>query len=147
MAEHTSERLVVAATPERCFAVVADVERYPEWVADIKEVHVESRDGEGRPETVTFRAAAFGRSTTYTLTYDYTGAPGSIRWVLKQGDLTARLDGAYRFSPHGELSTEVEYELMVELRVPIPGFVKRRAEGHILHAAIKELRERVETSG
>jgi hypothetical protein len=39
----------------------------------------------------------------------------------------------------------VRYELSVELRVPIPGFVKRRAEGHILHAAVRDLKTRVES--
>ncbi|MHB8328617.1 MAG: SRPBCC family protein, partial [Acidimicrobiales bacterium] len=51
--------MVVAAAPEQCFAVVSDVERYPEWAADIKQVIVASRDAEGRPAEVTFRAGAF----------------------------------------------------------------------------------------
>ena len=38
--EHTAQKLTIAGTPERCFAVVTDLERYPEWVADVKEVHV-----------------------------------------------------------------------------------------------------------
>ena len=59
--------MTVSASPERCFAVVADIERYPEWAADIKEIVVEERDDEGRPLVVTLRAAAFGRSTSYTL--------------------------------------------------------------------------------
>jgi hypothetical protein len=39
----------------------------------------------------------------------------------------------------------VTYTLVVDLKVPIPGFVKRRAEGHILHAAIRDLKSRVES--
>ena len=46
--EHTAERMVIAGSPERCFAVVTEVERYPEWVADLKQVHVLSRDELGR---------------------------------------------------------------------------------------------------
>ena len=82
MAELATERMVVAATPEQCFAVVSDIERYPEWAADIKQVVVERRDDEGRPAEATFRAGAFGRSTSYTLSYDFSKAspaswPGS----------------------------------------------------------------------
>ncbi len=143
--EHTAEKMVVAASPERCFAVVSDVERYPEWVADVKEVHVLERDGAGRATLVRYRAGAFGRSTSYVLAYDYTGAPAEISWVQKDGDITHRLDGRYRFEKSGDGGTEVRYELAVELRVPIPSFVKRRAEGHILHAAVRDLRARVES--
>jgi ribosome-associated toxin RatA of RatAB toxin-antitoxin module len=49
--------MVVEASPARCFEVVADIERYPEWVADLKEVHILESDDEGRPVVVSFRAA------------------------------------------------------------------------------------------
>jgi ribosome-associated toxin RatA of RatAB toxin-antitoxin module len=138
--------MVVAGTLARCFEVVTDVEHYPEWVADLKEVHVLSRDDAGRASLVSFRAGAFGRSTSYVLAYDYSGAPEEVSWVQKEGDLTNRLDGRYRFTATADGATEVSYELAVELRVPIPNFVKRRAEGHILHAAVRDLKARVESS-
>jgi ribosome-associated toxin RatA of RatAB toxin-antitoxin module len=144
--EQTAEQMVIAGTPAHCFDVVTDVERYPEWVADLKEVHVLSRDEQGRASVVSFRAGAFGRSTSYVLSYDYSNAPDEVSWIQKEGDLTNRLDGRYRFVPAAEGTTEVDYELAVELRVPIPNFVKRRAEGHILHAAIRDLKARVEST-
>ncbi len=143
--EHTAETMVVAGTPQRCLEVVADVEAYPRWVADVKQVEVLERDGAGRPAVVHFRAGAFGRSTSYVLAYDWSLAPEEVSWIQKDGDLTNRLDGRYRFAPRSDGTTEVRYELSVELRVPIPGFVKRRAEGHILHAAVRDLKARVES--
>lgn len=143
--EHTAEAMVVAGSPERCLAVVADVEAYPRWVADLKQVEVLERDDEGRAAVVHFRAGAFGRSTSYVLAYDWSSAPEEVSWIQKEGDLTNRLDGRYRFAATGDGQTEVRYELAVELRVPIPGFVKRRAEGHILHAAVRDLKARVES--
>lgn len=144
--EHTSEVMVIAATPEHCFDVVSDVTAYPSWVADVKDVEVVERDEMGRAVVVAFRAGAFGRSTSYQLVYDYSLAPREIAWRQKDGDLTNRLDGRYRFVATPEGTTEVHYELSVELRVPIPGFVKRRAEGHILHAAVRDLKARVEAN-
>jgi ribosome-associated toxin RatA of RatAB toxin-antitoxin module len=144
--DKTIEQMVVNGSPERCFEVVADIECYPEWVADLKEVHVLERDGEGRASLVSFRAGAFGRSTTYTLAYDYSRAPMELRWVQREGDLTNRLDGIYRFRRAPEGGTEVTYQLTVSLRVPLPGFIKRRAEGTIIHAAIQDLKARVEST-
>jgi ribosome-associated toxin RatA of RatAB toxin-antitoxin module len=137
--------MVISGSPDRCFAVVTDLERYPEWVGDLKSVQVLERDDAGRASLVSFRAAAFGRSTSYTLSYDYSSAPREVSWVQTEGDLTTRLDGHYRFEPAGDGETKVTYTLAVELKVPIPGFVKRRAEGHILHAAIRDLKSRVES--
>lgn len=144
MADSTSERMLVNGSLERCFDVVADFERYPEWVGDLKTVDIVERDTDGRPAVVAFRAAAFGRSTSYTLEYDYSGAPGALCWVQRSGNLTNRLDGCYRFEEVDSGTTQVTYELTAELKVPIPGFIKRRAEGHIIHAAVRDLKKRVE---
>jgi len=145
MQEQATERMIVRASLERCLEVALDVERYPEWAADIKEVEVLARDPDGRAERVRFRAAAFGRSTTYTLVYDHAGAPELLSWKLEEGDLTRVLDGWYTFvSVDGD--TEVTYHLVAELLMPVPGFVKRRAEGRIMHTALKELKVRAETA-
>lgn len=146
MAELATERLVVAAPPEHCFAVVSDIERYLEWAADIKAVTVVSRDEQGRPTEVTFRAGAFGRSSSNTLVYDYSDAPRSLSWKQTAGDLTSKFDGQYRFEPSPNAGTEVHYTLEVELRVPLPGFIKRRAQSRIMHTALEELKDRVEST-
>ncbi len=146
MAERATERMVVTATPEQCFAVVSDFERYPDWAADIKQVTVDRRDDEGRPLDVTFRAAAFGRSTSYTLSYDYRDAPATLAWKQTAGDLTSKLDGSYTFEPTSSGGTQVTYVLDVELRVPLPGFIKRRAQFRIMHTALEELKARVESA-
>jgi ribosome-associated toxin RatA of RatAB toxin-antitoxin module len=142
--ELVTERMIIRATPEHCFAVLTDFERYPEWAADIKSVTVPERDDQGRGARVTFRAAAFGRSTSYTLAYTYSGAPKELSWVQTEGDLTRRLDGRYLLERAGDEDTEVAYSLVVDLKLPLPGFVKRRAEGRIVHTALRELKARAE---
>lgn len=144
MSEQATERVMVRAAPERVWEVLLDFDRYPEWAADLKEVEVDERDGEGRAARVRYRAAAFGRSTTYVLAYDYSDAPRQLTWKLVEGDLTSKLDGTYVLEPSGD-ETEVTYHLEVDLRVPIPGFVKRRAEGRIMQTALRELKVRVES--
>jgi ribosome-associated toxin RatA of RatAB toxin-antitoxin module len=146
VAEQATEHMVLTASPERCFAVVADIERYPDWAADIKDVTVHERDEQGRPTLVSFRAAAFGRSTSYTLAYDYSQAPRVLSWRLTKGDITTKLDGSYVFDPADGGGTEITYHLEVELRVPIPGFIKMRAQSRIMSTALRELKARAESS-
>ena len=78
--------------------------------------------------------------------YDYSAAPDELSWRQVAGDLTRRLDGAYELASAGDGQTEITYHLLVDLKVPLPGFVKRRAEGRIMGTALRELKARVEGS-
>jgi uncharacterized membrane protein len=143
MAETASQTTTIAATPERVWAIVTDFEQYPEWAKDVKDVVVRGRDDQGRPTEVEFRASALGRSTHYTLGYDYTEAPAVLSWRMLRGDIMRTIDGAYHFSAAPEDGTDVQYDLAIELVVPLPGFVKRRAEVRILNT-LRELKSRAE---
>jgi Polyketide cyclase / dehydrase and lipid transport len=145
MAESATQSVTIAASPEHCYAVATDFPHYPEWAKDVKEAIVRETDDEGRATKVEFRASALGRSTHYTLAYDYSAAPEKLSWELVRGDITRAIDGAYTFSTSATepSSTDVVYELSIELVVPLPGFVKRRAEVRILNT-VKELKARAE---
>lgn len=143
MAEQANERISVAASPQRCFEVVIDYERYPEWARDVKQATIHERDDEGRGAQVEYRAAGLGKSFRYTLQYDYSDAPASLSWKLVEGDMLRRLDGTYRFEAEGD-GTVVHYDLTVDLSAPLPGLVKRRAAGMIMGTALRELKKEIE---
>ncbi len=143
MAESASQTTTIAAAPERVWAIATDFERYPEWAKDIKNVVVRERDEQGRATEVEYRASALGRSTHYTLGYDYSQAPNVLAWRMLRGDIMRTIDGAYNFTATSEGGTEVRYDLAIELVVPLPGFVKRRAEVRILNT-VRELKVRAE---
>ena len=134
-------------SPTWCFEVVADIERYPEWVADLKEVHVHERDHERAAFPCRVSCGCFWTqheatpwpTTTRRHRRNFVGSSGR---VISQAAST----GIYRFKSAPEGGTEVTYQLAVELRVPLPGFIKRRAEGNIIHAAIRDLKARVEST-
>ena len=133
MTDSASETITIAAPAARVWEIIADIERYPEWVDDVTEARVVERDADGRPVDVEFRASALGRSTHYTLRYDYADAPNALRWTMLSGDIQRSIDGAYILNSADD-ATEVRYDLAIELVVPLPGFVKRRAERRILNA-------------
>jgi len=143
MSESASQTITIAAAPERVWAIASDFEQYPDWAKDVKHVVVRARDAEGRPSEVEYRASALGRSTHYTLVYDYSKAPAVLSWHLLRGDIMRTVDGAYTFTPTADGGTTVRYDLDIELVVPLPGFVKRRAEVRILNT-VRELKTRAE---
>ena len=139
MAETATESITISAPLEQVWAIATDLEKYPDWTHDVKAVVITSRDDHGRPAEVEFRTSALGRSTHYTLAYDYSAAPNVLAWTMVKGDIQRSIDGAFRFQPDDDGGTQVQYDLAIELVVPLPGFVKRRAERRILNA-IKELK-------
>lgn len=143
MAEQASERIRIEATRDDCLAVVLDFDNYPTWAGDVKQVTVIDRDDEGRGTKVEYRVAGLGKSIRYTLTYDYSSLPESFSWTLVEGEGLRALDGSYRFDFDGE-TTRVHYDLAVDLSLPVPGIIKRRAAGKIMGTALKELKKAVE---
>jgi hypothetical protein len=147
MVDQATQQMVVGASPARTWDVLTTFTDYPAWAHELKSVSVLERDDQDRGLRVAFRAAAMGRSINYTLRYDYSQAPHVLAWVQEESDVTRMLDGAYRLLPvDGDPdSTNVVYNLVVDLIIPLPGFVKRRAEGRIIHTALRELRDYLET--
>jgi ribosome-associated toxin RatA of RatAB toxin-antitoxin module len=146
MADQATQQMVVGASPQRTWEVLTAFDDYPTWATDLKSAEIVARDDEGRPLDVAFRAAAMGRSTSYKLRYDYAKAPEVLAWRLVEGDITRKLDGSYELAPvDGDPDrTQVTYHLEVDLLVPLPGFVKRRAEGRIVTTALRSLRAHLE---
>lgn len=145
MADEATRSTTIDASTDECLAAVVAFERYPTWAHDVKSVEVVERDADGRGLQVAYRTAALGRSTSYTLRYDYS-RPMVVSWELVKGDITRRLDGRYEFSPSSDGGTDVTYHLSIDLAVPLPGFIKRRAEERIINNALSELKAHIETS-
>ncbi len=141
--EQATRQVIIHASPARCFEVATDFEAYPDWSADIKKVDFSEHDDQGRGLLVHFWAQALGRSTEFTLGYRYAAAPERLAWQLARGDIERHLDGEYVFEPL-DGGTRLTLNLGIDLRVPMPGFVRRRAEGRILGTALQELKTRAE---
>jgi hypothetical protein len=56
------------------------------------------------------------------------------------------IDGRYGFVADGG-GTHVTYDLRVDLSIPLPGLVKRKAAGMITSAALKDLKRVAEAGG
>jgi hypothetical protein len=78
------------------------------------------------------------------LEYDYAEAPAAFSWHFVEGDMLRSLEGTYRFEAEGDATTRVHYDLAVEIGIPLPGLLKRRAAGLIMGNALKELKKQVE---
>ncbi|SDT29226.1 SRPBCC family protein [Jiangella sp. DSM 45060] len=144
MAAQTTSSIVVAATPAAIMAVIADLEAYPEWTASVREVEVLTvYEDTGRPGEAKFVLDAGPIKDRYTLSYEWDG-DDEVRWTLVEGGLIRELDGSYALAAVDDASTEVTYQLTVDVSIPMLGLMKRKAEKVIIDTALKELKKRVE---
>ena len=143
MADRTSASITVAAPLAEVMAVIADFPAYPQWASAVRSTEVISRDGAGRGTQVRFQLDAGVIRDSYVLAYDWDGDT-AVRWELAEaGTVITAMNGGYLLAgtDHG---TTVSYELAVDVRIPMLGMMKRRAEKSIVDTALKGLKGRVE---
>ncbi len=144
MADQTTASISIKAAPDAVMDVVADFEAYPEWTGAVKRAEVLSRREDGRAELVHYQLDAGAIKDEYTLTYDWSGLPNVLRWKLVEGQMLKLLTGAYELVPAEDGTTDVTYTLAVDVKIPLLGMIKRKAEKVIIDTALKELKKRVE---
>ncbi|MGZ8180254.1 SRPBCC family protein [Williamsia sp. SKLECPSW1] len=148
MADSTEQSIVISADPDAVMDVIADFDRYPEWVSAADEVTVVEAgtgpDGAPRAHRVRFRLDAGVLRDTYELVYTWSDDGRSVEWDLVSSELQTAQHGRYTLVQQASGSTKVTYQLTVDLAIPIIGALKRRAEKAITDAALKELKKRVE---
>lgn len=144
MSDWTQASLTIAAPRELVLTVLGDLEAYPQWNDEFASVRVLARDPEGRPRSVRIRLESPALRDEFVLDYVWHGDAG-MEWVLtEEGQVLRRLDGAYRLTDLGDGTTKVGYQLTVDVKVPLIGALKRKAEKTVIDRALRGLRQRVE---
>ncbi|MEU5705220.1 SRPBCC family protein [Streptomyces aurantiacus] len=146
MAEHTSSNITIEAAPADVMAVIADFARYPDWTGEVKSAEVLATDEKGRAEQVRLVMDAGAIKDDQTLGYTWTG-DHEVSWTLVKSQMLRSLDGSYTLRPAGLSATEVTYRLTVDVKIPMLGMIKRKAEKVIIDRALAGLKKRVEATG
>ncbi len=142
MADRTTSSIFIAATGPDVLAVIADFAAYPQWASAVRSAEVISRGADGRPRVVRFSLDAGMIKDSYGLSYEW--GDSGVRWDLAEpGSVISAMTGGYALAD-GSGGTEVTYDLSVDLRVPLLGMLKRKAEKVIIDTALKGLKARVE---
>jgi ribosome-associated toxin RatA of RatAB toxin-antitoxin module len=145
MAEHTSSSITIEAAPADVMEVISDFARYPEWTGEVKEADVLAADPDGRAEQVRLLLDAGAIRDDHTLAY--TWGENQVSWSLVKSQMLRALDGSYILAPLDDgKKTEVTYQLTVDVKIPMLGMIKRKAEKVIIDRALDGLKKRVESS-
>jgi ribosome-associated toxin RatA of RatAB toxin-antitoxin module len=143
VAEKTSQTIYIDADPGTVMDVIADLDSYPEWISEYKEVEVLEADAQGYPKVARLMLDATVLKDTLVLSYEWPKDRSSVGWSLVSSSLLRSLDGVYRLVPKGS-GTDVTYELTLDMAIPMIGLLKRKAERRLIDSALKDLKKRVE---
>jgi ribosome-associated toxin RatA of RatAB toxin-antitoxin module len=141
--EQTTE---IAAGAPAVFAILSDLERYPEWQGFLQRVSVLERDNDGRAALV--EAAADAKVTALRLLLRCAHEPSRrVAWRSEGGDVKA-FDGAFELTELGPDRTRVTFGLTVDpgfkLGLLLRGAVGDRLRDLVMSGMLDGLRERAE---
>src|SRR5688572_1097959 len=140
MAEHTRSSITIEAPPAVVMGVISDFPKYPEWTGEVKDVEIVSQDAQGRAEQVRLVLDAGAIKDDHVLAYTW-NSDLQVSWSLVKSQMLRSLDGSYTLSPvGGGASTEVTYQLAVDVKIPMLGMIKRKAEKVIIDRALSGLK-------
>lgn len=115
----------VAAAPKRCLALLADVERYPEWSELIAAVEVVERGPGGAPAKVRLRAQVLGLPVMMDCALDVGPDGAALRRLPYDADDEERYEAAWEVRPRGAGSV-VSLHVVAALDAPGPAALLRR---------------------
>jgi Polyketide cyclase / dehydrase and lipid transport len=145
MGSRTSSSIQVAVPTAGVMDVIADFAAYPRWATALRSAEVLASEPGGRASRVRFTLDAGVLRDTYVLAYTWDG-DRQVTWRLAEpGSVISEMTGGYQLSDRGPGGAEVSYELTVDVRIPMPGLLKRKAEKMIIDTALNGLKRRAES--
>jgi ribosome-associated toxin RatA of RatAB toxin-antitoxin module len=144
MSEFSTSSVLVEAPLAEVAAKLSNIGEYPQWLTSIKKVEVVESDSEGRATKANVSIDAGVMKDRATLIYDWSAAPNEISFSLDEADLMTTMDGKYILKSIDADTTQVTYELGVELSLPVPRMMISKTEKQTIDAALKELQAQFE---
>ncbi|MDQ2637302.1 MAG: SRPBCC family protein [Actinomycetota bacterium] len=140
MATSDSREVVIEASPDEILDVIADVESTPTWSSQYQSAQVLEFYEDGRPRRVKMKVKSAGITDEQVVEYTWTDTSAS--WTLiSAGQLKAQ-DAKYTLTPDGD-KTKVRFDISIDLSVPLPGLVLKRAMKGAMETATDGLRKQV----
>jgi uncharacterized membrane protein len=132
----------VLATPEQCFDMIVDFDRYPEWSSAVQSATVLKKGRGGIGRVVEFHIDLRLKTVRYVLEYEHQ-KPKRLMWHSIDGDVES-IEGSYDFRGRGANMTEATCRQEVRLGFWIPGAIRKLAERTALRQSVMEFKEEVE---
>jgi len=139
MSDVSKATVTIDAPMSEVSEILKKIADYPSWSTTIKSVTVDESDANGNPVKVRLAVDAGVMKDRPTLSYDWSEAPGKISFSLM-----TEMTGVYLVKDNGDDTTDVTYELTVNLSMPVPAMMRKKAEQATIDLALSQLKKRAE---
>jgi ribosome-associated toxin RatA of RatAB toxin-antitoxin module len=131
---------VFPCSPEQFFKIIADFEKYPEFLSEVKQCKVLKADG--NKKLVEFQVSVI-KTFSYRLWLTEEG-PKRLSWTLEGGDLFKTSVGSWDLTDKGG-KTEAKYAVEATFKVFVPGPVAKALVNVNLPNMMKAYQQRVKS--
>ena len=140
---HAEHREVLSIDKDKFFDTVVRYEDYPKFVEGCTSVKVE-RKGPGKAR-VTYYVSMM-KDIMYTLDHEEDKATGVVRWTLVDSDFFKANSGRWEIKSVSGGKIDVLYDLSVEFKIPVPGFILNRLVKGNLPGMVKSFAKQAQKS-
>ncbi|CAB4559204.1 MAG: polyketide cyclase / dehydrase and lipid transport [Actinobacteria bacterium] len=144
MSDYSAGTATIEASAEDIFAILKDLESYPQWSASIKSVEIAERDGSGNPSKANLKVEAGVLKDRVSLDYDWSKAPNEISFTLEDAGLLTEMSGVFTLKSLDADTTEVSYKLKVALSMPVPDIMRKKQEQATIDQELAKLKTHAE---
>jgi ribosome-associated toxin RatA of RatAB toxin-antitoxin module len=138
---HTAERSIDIDVPvEKFYELITDFERYPEFLSDVLDARILSREEESYRVEFTVRVI---RKVEYTLVL--TGVPSErLTWTLGKPGLFKSNEGGWWLESLGDTKTRATYRLAVSVSAFVPKAITKRLVSFTLPEMLQQWKGQAE---
>ena len=144
MSDLSSGTVIIDAPIGEVQGALFDLAKYPEWSTSIKSVEVLASDDQGRLTSGKFVIEAGVLKDKVTLDYDWSEAPSKLSFSFNDADMLTGMEGSYSIKKIDEDTTQVTYEMGVEIPMPIPAMMRKKNEQATIDQALQQLKTHLE---
>ena len=137
----TEKTIIIEAPMDKCFEVIVDYQRYPDFLSEMSRVTLLRREQDYA--VATFELDLMVR-VKYTLRL-FEQPPSAVRWSLERGKIMRVNNGWWNLKDLGSGRTEATYRLELELKGLIPGSVTTKLAGTTLPSTLEAFKRRIES--
>lgn len=144
MSDYSAGTATIEASAEDIFAILKDLDSYPQWSASIKSVEIAERDGSGNPSKANLKVEAGVLKDRVSLDYDWSKAPSEISFTLEDAGLLTEMSGVFTLKSLDADTTDVSYKLKVALSMPVPDIMRKKQEQATIDQELAKLKTHAE---
>jgi ribosome-associated toxin RatA of RatAB toxin-antitoxin module len=109
---------------EKLLKAITQYEDYPEFIDNVTGVKVERQND--HEAIAHYHLSVMGKEFHYSLMMKEDRKAGKVKWELQESDFFKKNSGSWTLEAVSESETKAHYELEVEFKISVPGFILNR---------------------